>query len=75
MPWHQAVHEYIVKKLLDSPGFHRFVRVTNARLNGHPVPPRDHAAPTSPLVIQFRKMRVFAKLFAEEFKNVLTGKS
>lgn len=67
----------ILTKLLDSPRFHRFVRVTNARIKGEPIPPppqEDDGYP-SPMTIRMRKVRVFMKLFAEEFKNVLRGKN
>lgn len=76
MPWSRVVHDFIVKKLLDSPSFHRFVKVTNARLNGQPPPPREKVPPSPPsaLTIRIRKVRVFGRLFAQEFWDVLRGK-
>ncbi|CAN6671579.1 hypothetical protein TRVA0_044S01332 [Trichomonascus vanleenenianus] len=75
--WQQDLHRYIVKKLLESHRFHRFVQVTNARIKGEPVPPPiedDGPKQISSFQIFRNKARVYKNLFFEELRNEFRSK-
>lgn len=65
MSWRQAAHEYLVKKFLASPNFHRMVH----RINGTQMPQDDRMlAAIERRQIRALKRKTFWHLFKEELK-------
>ncbi|CAB4253863.1 similar to Saccharomyces cerevisiae YNL211C Putative protein of unknown function [Maudiozyma barnettii] len=69
----RSIEEWLYFKLLDSPGFHRFVRRIYRRINGiKDTPDIEYRQTISPLLYkttQLQKFKAFKILFIDEFRS------
>ena len=69
----RSIEEWLYFKLLDSPGFHRFVRRIYNRINGIKASPDINFQPRiSPLLFKptnSQKFKAFKVLFFDEFRS------